>query len=127
MHTKRNHEDYIMTPEILVEKLSSEPLNVEFAEVMQIIDVFYQYQPTAFSNGELHNAAGSNEGSCKIFAFAKLHGLTEAQTLACFGTYYRDDVLAHPEGVDHGNIRNFIQHGWDGIEFHGEPLTLKAG
>lgn len=127
MQLERNSEDRTMTPEILVEKLSSEPLSVEFSEVIQIIEAFYDYEPTAFSNGDLQNAAGSNEGSCKIFAFAKLHGLTEAQTLACFGTYYRDDVLAHPEGTDHGNIRNFIQHGWGGVEFHGEALQLKAG
>lgn len=116
-----------MTPEILVEKLSGEPLSVEFSEVMRVINAFYDYEPTAFTNGELKNAAGSNEGSCKIFAFATLNGLTEAQTLACFGTYYRDDVLAHPEGTDHGNIRNFIKHGWGGIKFQGEALSIKGG
>lgn len=115
-----------MTPEILIEKLSSEPLNVEFAEVMNIIDAFYDYQPTAFTNGDLQNPAGQNEGSCKIFAFAMLNGLTQAQTLACFGRYYREDVLPHPNASDHGNIRNFIQHGWDGIELHGQALTQKS-
>lgn len=114
-----------MTPDIFLEQLTSEPLNIEFAETMAIIEAFYDYTPTAFTNGELENAAGSNEGSCKIFAFGKLNGLTEAQTLACFGRYYREDVLAHPEGTDHANIRNFIQHGWAGIEFHGEPLLRK--
>lgn len=115
-----------MTPEILVEKLASEPLNVEFDEVIKVIDTFYDYQPTAFGNGGIENAAGENEGSCKIFAFALHHALTEAQTLACFGRYYRRDVLGHPEGTDHGNIRQFIEHGWEGVAFMGEPLTAKG-
>ncbi|MEP1447388.1 MAG: HopJ type III effector protein [Paraglaciecola sp.] len=44
------------------------------------------------------NQAGTNEGSCKIFYFSKLQKLTENQTLALFGSYYRDDVLANPKG-----------------------------
>jgi hypothetical protein len=115
-----------MTPEILIEKIASEPLSVEFAEVIQVIDAFYHYRPTAFNNGALENAAGHNEGSCKILAFAWQHGLSEAQTLACFGVYYREHVLAHPDGTDHGNIRQFIEHGWEGVEFLGQPLTPKS-
>ena len=57
---------------------------------------------------------GENSGSCKIFAFAQLHHLDEASTLACFGAYYRDDVLKHPQGSDHQNIRQFINTGWQG-------------
>ena len=56
-------------------------------------------------------------------SFARLAGLTPDQTLALFGAFYRDDVLGHPDGSDHQNIRNFIKDGWDGIRFEGDALT----
>ena len=101
--------------EALLNKVNLTPDTVEFSEVMQVITDNYQYTPTRFSNGDLINEAGTNEGSCKLFAFAKLQTLSEAQTLACFGTYYRDDVLKNPQGIDHNNIRNFISLGWTGV------------
>ncbi len=91
---------------------------VEFEQVMQIITDNYQYQPATFTNGELVNEMGTNEGSCKIFYFAQLNKLTAEQTLACFGRYYREDVLENPNATDHGNIRNFMKTGWQGIEFN---------
>ncbi|GAB6047727.1 HopJ type III effector protein [Methyloparacoccus murrellii] len=99
---------------------------VEFQDTLAVIGEHYHYRPTAFGNGlgerSLRNEAGTNEGSCRIFAFARLNGLSEAQTLALFGAYYRDDVLPHPEGHDHRNIRHFMQDGWAGIHFEGEAL-----
>lgn len=96
--------------------------SLDFEDSMQVIADNYQYTPTAFSNGTVENAAGQNEGSCKIFAFAKLNSLNESQTLACFGRFYQD-VLATPEGNDHGNIRAFMTHGWNGIQFEGVALA----
>jgi hypothetical protein len=69
------------------------------------------------------NESGTNEGSCKIFAFAQLNDLSVEQTLACFGKYYREDVLENPEGNDHGNIRNFMISGWEGVKFSCEALV----
>jgi len=106
-----------------IEKLNSQADQVEFSEVMEIISANYHYQPCTFYNGELVNSAGTNEGSCKIFAFAKLHELSEQITLACFGRYYREDVLQNPLGEDHKNIRNFIKQGWQGISFEGIALS----
>lgn len=97
---------------------------VNFSDTMAVISENYAYQPTAFRNGLLENAAGQNEGSCKIFAFARLHGLTEVQTLQLFGDYYRIDVLENPNATDHQNIRQFMQHGWSGISFENEALQL---
>jgi hypothetical protein len=114
-----------MTLNQLITKLQDEPENVEFAQVMSVIESNYKYTPTSFKNGSVVNAEKTNEGSCKIFAFAKLNQLTAEQTLACFGQYYRDDVLQNPEGDDHGNIRNFMQSAWQGIEFDQMPLTPK--
>ena len=90
------------------------------------IDKHYAYSPTRFSNGMgddiAISEAGQNEGSCKIFALGQMLQLTEQETLHCFGDYYRQDVLQHPEGSDHANIRNFIKYGWQGIQFDGSPL-----
>lgn len=115
----------------LIEKIKSQPEQVAFAEVIATISAHYQYTPTAFRNGVgedvVASAAGTNEGSCKIFAFARLNDLSESETLACFGDYYRVDVLQHPEGSDHGNIRTFMKYGWAGIEFDGVVLVPLAG
>ena len=48
---------------------------------------------TNFKNGNQINNANQNNGSCKIFTFAKMHQLEKNQTLALFGSYYFDDVL----------------------------------
>ena len=113
----------------LKELLDSAPEKIEFEDMMQIINDNYNYTPCRFTNGEgsnqIMNEASSNEGSCKIFSFAQLNNLNEKQTLACFGNYYREDVLAHPDNTDHANIRNFIKSGWAGIHFDGFALTEK--
>lgn len=115
-----------MTLYDLLEQIENDPLGIAFADVIAVIDANYVFTPTAFRNGETQNAAGENNGSCKIFAFAKLHELSEAKTLALFGDYYRIDVLKNPEGTDHQNIRNFIRKGWAGVAFEGEVLTAKT-
>jgi len=112
-----------MSISALITKLKNQPQDVSFDEVIAVIATNYHYSPTAFINGDLSNEAGSNEGSCKIFSFAQLNQLDQQQTLACFGSYYCDDVLGHPQGDDHANIRNFIRGGWDGIEFKGQALV----
>jgi hypothetical protein len=120
-------ESKFMTLDKLLQRIKTHPASVEFPEVIATIEANYRYTPTRFTNGKsddlVVNEAGTNEGSCKIFAFAQMHDLNEAQTLACFGTYYREDVLQHPEGDDHANIRTFMRHGWDGIRFEGAALT----
>lgn len=113
-----------MTLDTFLQKLNTRPDSIEFTDTMAVIDALYTFTPTAFRNGSLENAAGQNNGSCKLFAFAKLQGLDQQQTLACFGAYYRKDVLQHPEGSDHGNIRNFMKTGWDGVVYQAQPLQL---
>lgn len=110
-----------------LEKVKQSPEALEFSELMDLIEKDYDFKATAFKNGELHNAEDENLGSCKVFSFAQLHGLSVDETLACFGTYYRHDVLQNPDGEDHQNIRNFMQSGWDGIVFSQVALSLKAG
>ncbi|MET0115788.1 MAG: HopJ type III effector protein [Sedimenticola sp.] len=116
-----------MNLEKLLHLLNASPHTVEFDDVMTVIADNYHYAPTRFSNGlhpdQVINEVGSNEGSCRIFAFAQHNGLNEQQTLDCFGRYYREDVLQHPDGDDHANIRCFMRHGWPGIRFEGTALT----
>ena len=73
--------------------------------------------------------ASENNGSCKIFAFAKLNGLSKQNTLDCFGKFYREDVLNNPNADDHMNIRTFMlapeATPFLGISFDGTPLTTK--
>lgn len=79
----------------------------------------------SFVNGETSSDAGANEGSCKVFAFGKIVGLSPEDTLACFGEHYRG-VLADPDGESHGNIRAFMASGWGGVDFpDGLPLSPK--
>ncbi len=106
-------------------KLNDAPESIEFTDTMAAIEAAYDFTPAAFTNGSLRNEAGQNSGSCKLFAFALLNRLSEQQTLACFGAYYRDDVLKHPEANDHQNIRNFMKTGWAGVKFDNMPLAQK--
>lgn len=112
-----------MTPEQFINRLGSND-TPDFEDTMNVISEHYTFAPTKFSNGSLVNEQGQNEGSCKVFAFADLHNLSQQQTLACFGRFYQD-VLNTPDGSDHGNIRNFMNTGWDGIKFDGVALQAK--
>jgi hypothetical protein len=111
-----------MTLDAFLKHLRATPAALRFDDTLELIDALYDFTPTAFRNGEQHNAAGENNGSCKILAFGQLQGLSKAETLACFGRYYREDVLGDPNGHGHANIRNFMHHGWAGVKFEGTPL-----
>ncbi len=106
-------------------QLSTEPESISFEQSIQLIDSLYEFTPTSFINGDLQNAAGENNGSCKILAFAALHQLSEPQTLQLFGDYYRVEVMPDVKGTNHQNIRNFMRMGWDGVSFSGQALRGK--
>jgi hypothetical protein len=110
-----------MNLEELKALIKNKPDDLRFNDVIDVIDSHFTYTPARFSNGlaehKIINEPGTNEGSCKIFAFAMKMGLNKEATLHCFGHYYRDDVLAHPHATDHANIRTFMQFGWEGIHF----------
>lgn len=108
-----------------IEILKNNTESINFQNVITIIDENYDFTPTTFKNGNQLNNAGENNGSCKIFGFAKLQHLSKEETLLLFGDFYKD-VLQTPEATDHQNIRNFMQFGWDGIQFEGTPLIPKS-
>lgn len=114
-----------MRIEDFLSKLRSNPESIAFTDTIEVIDSNYNFTPVRFTNGTAVNEAGTNSGSCKLFSFAKLQGLGKEETLACFGDYYRIDVLQHPEATDHANIRNFMVTGWEGINFDADALQQK--
>ena len=102
-------------------KLKETPTSIVFSETIEVIDNSYNFTPTAFTNGKVNNDAGQNNGSCKVFAFAKLEQLTKEETLFCFGEHYQN-VLDTPTQDNHQNIRNFMEFGFEGLVFGGEAL-----
>ncbi|MDP5253193.1 MULTISPECIES: HopJ type III effector protein [unclassified Vibrio] len=106
-------------------ELKANPQGIEFEQTMAVIDAHYTFSAADFTNGEVQNAAGQNNGSAKILAFGIEEGLSEQDTLHCFGRFYRQDVLQHPDNDDHQNIRNFIRFGWQGVSFTAPVLTGK--
>ena len=107
---------------MILEQLKNFPETINFNDVIVFIDENYNFKPVRFVNGSIVNEANQNNGSCKIFSFAKMNNLSEKDTLALFGDFYRNDVLQNPEGEDHQNIRNFIKYGWNGIQFTEDAL-----
>jgi len=110
---------------MLFEQLEKSAEEIQFKDVIAFIDEHYDFTPTKFTNGNTVNEADQNNGSCKVFSFAKINDLSKEETLNLFGEFYRKDVLQNPEGTDHQNIRNFIEFGWEGISFEGKALTRK--
>ena len=95
----------MMTEHDLLQQLRNAPQSLVFADMLAVIDSHYAFTPTGFRNGSTHNDAGQNNGSCKVFAFARHHQLDAATTLGLFAEHYRS-VLATPDGSDHAKRRN---------------------
>lgn len=97
---------------------------LKFSDVIGSIDASYNFTPTKFKNGSIINEANTNNGSCKVFSFAKMHDLSSSETLFLFGEHYQK-VLDSPKEDDHQNIRNFMQFGWEAIYFEENALRQK--
>ncbi len=119
----------MMTLNEYLKSLAENPKNIQFTDTMAVIEANYDFTACAFNNHGSLSSASENNGSCKIFAFAKLNGLSKQNTLDCFGKFYREDVLQNPNGDDHMNIRTFMLSPeatpFLGVTFEGEPLTAK--
>ncbi|WP_334124947.1 HopJ type III effector protein [Empedobacter brevis] len=107
---------------MILEKVHQNKAN--FAAVIHYIEENYFYNPSSFINGDQENTIDQNQGSAKVFAFAKLNNFSKEDTLKLFAEHYQA-VLATPEGTDHNNIRQFMQHGWEGVKFENEVLKKK--
>ena len=95
---------------------------LQFEEVLGVIDAVYEYTPAAFTNGATQNEAGQNVGSCKLLGWALLRDLSREEVLRAFGQHYRD---LDPEGTSHPNIRAVMEHGLDKVVFASPPLTRR--
>lgn len=109
---------------LLLEKINRSPETIKLDEALDAISDAYEFTPVAFSNGPLINAAGDKVRSCMLYAFGRLHDLSESQMLACFGEHYRE-VLDDPEGASHMTIRVFIKGGWSGVRHETMPLKSR--
>jgi hypothetical protein len=109
-----------MNSQELLERVKNK--DILFAEILSFIESNYEYFPTAFKNGNLNNESNQNQGSAKVLYFAHLNQLDKEDTLLFFAEHYQN-VLENPEAENHQNIRQFMQNGWDGVEF--ETVTLK--
>jgi len=106
----------------LLTKLKSK--SISFGDVLAFIEQHYQHTPTAFKNGQAYNGTDQNQGSAKVFSFAKINHLNATDTLLLFAEHYQS-VLESPNGSDHQNIRQFMINGWLGVVFEGDALTAK--
>ena len=97
---------------------------LSFKEIIAYIDENFDYTASSFKNGALMNAENENQGSAKIFSFAKLNNLSIEDTLKLFAEHYQA-VFNDKEGSSHQNIRNFMEFGWEGVEFEKEVLQPK--
>ena len=109
-----------MTISALIHKVKQSE-SLVFLEVIATIDANYTFTPTYFKNGEVVNEANNNNGSCKVFSFAKIHNLSKEETVFLFGEHYQK-VVETPDENDHQNIRNFLKFGWEGVEFEKDAL-----
>ncbi|CAM3716301.1 HopJ type III effector protein [Flavobacterium gelidilacus] len=112
-----------MTVLELIDKVKQAEVLI-FSDVLETIDGSYNFIPTKFINGNVINEANTNNGSCKVFSFAKMLNLSSTETLFLFGEHYQK-VLATPKEDDHQNIRNFMQFGWEAISFEENALDKK--
>jgi hypothetical protein len=112
-----------MTQEGYLEELRS-GAQMNFGDLIELIDENYNHTPTSFINGDLQNTAIENQGSAKLFYFGVIHQLTQFEVLHCFGEHYQT-VLNDPNGDSHQNIRNFIIYGWEGLKFD-SPVLIET-
>eukprot|EP00192_Tetraselmis_astigmatica_P020078 CAMPEP_0117671990 /NCGR_PEP_ID=MMETSP0804-20121206/13654_1 /TAXON_ID=1074897 /ORGANISM="Tetraselmis astigmatica, Strain CCMP880" /LENGTH=186 /DNA_ID=CAMNT_0005480539 /DNA_START=137 /DNA_END=697 /DNA_ORIENTATION=+ len=103
---------------------------VPFSDLLTMVNDAYVELPVEYKSGagtpdEVVNPPGTNSGSRKVFYLAKLHGLTEEETLRLF-CEHSIEVKDNPNGDSHANIRAFMKHGWPGIHFAGPALQPRA-
>ena len=82
------------------------------------------------------NTSGNISGKCgtmkkgkattRCLPKKKAQSLTKEEALACFGAFYFEEVLNDPTGTGHQNIRNFMNHGFDGLAINGTALSEKG-
>src|SRR5690349_18625317 len=80
-NSKRRSPKEIPMPDLNTFRASLKSGEHAFADTLAFIAEGYEYQPQAFHNGGVENAAGQNEGSCKTLGLALLEGLSDEEAL----------------------------------------------
>jgi len=65
-----------MTLNDYLKNLAENPKSIQFTDTIAVIEANYTFTACDFNNHGLLSSASENNGSCKIFAFAKLHQLS---------------------------------------------------
>ena len=86
------------------------------SQFIEMVEGCYETGLIEWSNGSQKNPPGTNEGSAHVLSLAALADLPKEKALLLWAEHYRD-VLATPDGDDHQNIRQFMEKGWDGVDF----------
>jgi hypothetical protein len=116
-----------MKLDAFLKKLNDDPTSITLDDTLATIAEAYEFTPFGYTLGGVRFESHQVHRSCQLYAFAQLNRLSEAQTLACFGAYYHQDVLQHPDGTDHKTVRLFMKHGWAGLALDGMPLKARRG
>lgn len=124
MKKNRSENSVYLYPKYNYMSFPSILFTLPFSEIIGYIDENYMYKPSAFTNGNLVNESNENQGSAKVLYFARLHNLSDSDTLRLFAEHY-ESVLKDASGTSHQNIRNFMKHGWKGISFQAPVLEDK--
>ncbi len=80
-----------------------------FADVIAFIEAHYNHTPTAFKNGQQNNAATENQGSAKVFSFAQLKGLDQAQRIRLWKQSVAESQRLGDEFLEMVEKQNFPQ------------------
>src|SRR5690554_4122936 len=55
--------------------------HADFDDTLELINQYFEFRPTGFSNGPLRNETGENAGSCRVFGLGQYCNLSETDTL----------------------------------------------
>mgnify|MGYP002715060916 CR=1 FL=1 len=81
-----------------------------FSETLAFVAEHYDYQPSAFRNGDVENAAGQNEGSCKTLGLALLEGLSQGELVRAADAVVKDAILEGASKVSPDALRDALQN-----------------
>jgi HopJ type III effector protein len=75
--------------EIFNANVEMDAADLQFQDVMTLIDTHYESQLLEFKNGAMLNKQGENEGSAKILSYAALSNMDQATTLKVRKSYIK--------------------------------------
>jgi len=97
---------------------------IEFNNLIRLIDFIFDTSPTRFVNNWVDNDAWKNLWSLKVLSLALLLWVNTDQALKMFGEHW-ESVQKNPDWNDHPNIRE-LDGGWiEWVKIYGVPFSEK--